>query len=271
MTTAPTVPAATVHSWQPPTGILPRGTLLVLPGRGEHGGTYERFGRRLAADGYVVHALDTAPEHTAREVLTKVAAAAGERPAAPLVLIGSDTGALQALHAAAATDAPLTPAGLILAGTAPTTEGPALTTDGPAPATGSAADDHGSDWEAELAARTACPTHRKKITDDREFVRGRLLGPVPAHLLPDTRPGLPALVLHGQADPISPLEQARGLAERLPHATLGVLHEGVHDVLNDATHRTTAATIVLWLERLRAGREMGPLLTLETGAHPAHS
>ncbi|MGP3940096.1 alpha/beta hydrolase [Streptomyces sp. 6N106] len=264
MTTAPTVPATTVRSWQPPTGILPRGTLVVLPGRGEHGGTYERFGRRLAADGYVVHALDTAPEHTAREVLTKAAAAAGEHPAPPLVLVGSDTGALQALHTATVTDAPFTTAGLILAGTAPTA-------DGPAPATGSAADDHDSDWEAELAARTACPTHRKKITDDREFVRGRLFGPVPAHLLPDTRPDLPALVLHGEADPISPLEQARGLAERLPHATLGVLHEGVHDVLNDATHRTTAATIVLWLERLRADREMNPILTLETGAHPAHS
>ncbi|MFE9067973.1 alpha/beta hydrolase [Streptomyces violaceusniger] len=267
MITAPAVSATTVHSWQPPTGILPRGTLLVLPGRGEHGGTYERFGRRLAADGYVVHALDTVPEHTVREVLTKVAAAAGERPAAPIVLIGSDTGALQALHAAADTDAPLAPAGLILAGTAPTTDGPAPATG----ATGSTGDDQIIDWEAELAARTACPTHREKINDDREFVRGRLFGPVPAHLLPDTRPDLPVLVLHGEADPISPLEQARGLAERLPHATLGVLHEGVHDVLNDATHRTTAATIVLWLERLRADREMSPLLTLGTGAHPAHS
>lgn len=115
-----------------------------------------------------------------------------------------------------------------------------------------------------MAARTACPTHRKQITDDRAFARGRLFGPVPAHLLPEARPGLPALVLHGEADPIAPLEQARGLAERLSQATLGVLHEGVHDVLNDATHRTTAATIVLWLERLRADKAMSPLLSLET-------
>ncbi|WP_063737133.1 alpha/beta hydrolase [Streptomyces sp. RTd22] len=257
MTTAPTA----LHRWQPPTGILPRGTLLVLPGRGEHGGTYERFGRRLAADGYVVHALDTAPEHTAHEVLTR-AVATGENPVAPLVVVGSDTGALQALHAAATTDAPLTPTGLILAGTAPTTDGPAPTAD----LTGT---DEDRGWDAELAARTACPTHRKKITGDREFARGRLFDPVPAHLLPDARPDLPVLVLHGEADPISPLEQARGLVERLPQATLGVLHEGVHDVLNDATHRTTAATIVLWLERLRADKAMRPLLTLETGRREA--
>ncbi|MEU0845258.1 flavin reductase [Streptomyces sp. NPDC005962] len=171
------------HQWQPPTGILPRGTLVVLPGRGEHGGTYQRFGRRLAADGYVVHALDTAPEHTAPEVLTRAVAAAGEHPAAPLVVIGGDTGALQALHAAATTDAPLAPVGLILAGTAPTA-------DSPAPPTPT---DEERGWEAELAARTACPTHRKKLTDDRAFARGRLFGPVPAHLLPDARTDLPAL------------------------------------------------------------------------------
>jgi hypothetical protein len=31
---------------------------------------------------------------------------------------------------------------------------------------------------------------------------------------------------------------------------------GRHDVLNDVTHRTVAATIVLFLERLRLGAEL---------------
>jgi hypothetical protein len=31
---------------------------------------------------------------------------------------------------------------------------------------------------------------------------------------------------------------------------------GRHDVLNDVTHRTVAATIVLFLERLRLGAKM---------------
>ena len=49
--------AQSVHAWDEPEGIAPRGTLVVLPGRGEHGGVYERFGRRIAADGYRVRAL----------------------------------------------------------------------------------------------------------------------------------------------------------------------------------------------------------------------
>jgi alpha-beta hydrolase superfamily lysophospholipase len=248
MTTTPVTPA---HHWRPPTGIAPRGTLFVLPGRGEHGGVYERFGRRLSADGYLVHALGTGPDHTAEQVQAEAAAVGGPRPVAPLVLVGSDTGALQALHVAATADTRLPLEGVILAGTAPTA--------------GSAESPPGSesDWDAELAARTACPTHRKRLTEDEGFVRGRLTAPVPAHLLADARPALPALILHGGADPISPLGQARELADRLPRATLGVLHEGLHDVLNDATHRTTAATVVLWLERLRADSEMRPILTLE--------
>ncbi|MBA2945760.1 serine aminopeptidase domain-containing protein [Streptomyces himalayensis] len=254
LATTPTARTATAHSWQPPAGIAPRGTLVVLPGRGEHGLVYERFGRRLSFDGYVVHALDTTPEHHSDDVLTATTQAVGPDPVAPVVLIGSDTGALQALHAATAAE-PTRPTlhGLVLAGTAPTT------------GTGSAhADtDTASDWDAELNARTACPTHRQKLTADPDFARGRLTGPVPHHLLTDALPDVPTLVLHGAADPLTPLEQARTLAHRLPSATFGVLHEGLHDVLNDASHRTTAATLVQWLERLRADAELRPILTIE--------
>ncbi|MDX3225064.1 hypothetical protein [Streptomyces sp. ME19-01-6] len=97
------------------------------------------------------------------------------------------------------------------------------------------------DWDTELAARTACPTHRKRLTEDERFARGRLTAPVPTRLLADARSALPALILH----------------------------EGLHDVLNDAAHRTTAAAIVLWLERLRAD---SPILTeIQSGGGPAPS
>lgn len=43
-------------SWDEPEGLAPRGTVLVAPGRGEHGGGYERLGRRLAFDAYRVRA-----------------------------------------------------------------------------------------------------------------------------------------------------------------------------------------------------------------------
>lgn len=41
-----------VASWAEPDGIAPRGTLIVIPGRGEQPELYERFGRRIAGDGY---------------------------------------------------------------------------------------------------------------------------------------------------------------------------------------------------------------------------
>ncbi|MFJ4713654.1 alpha/beta hydrolase [Streptomyces sp. NPDC088785] len=239
-------PAATAHTWRPPAPVAPRGTLVVLPGRGEHGPVYERFGRRLSADGYVVHALDTTPRQDAADVLLAVTGVLGAAPAAPVVLVGSDTGALQALGAAARAGGEVPLAGLVLAGTALGAGAPDL------------------DWEAELAARTSCPTHRHTLSRDAEFGRGLLTGPIPAHLLPgDVLPAVPALLLHGAADPLTPLGQVRALARRLPGAALAVVHDGVHDVLNDASHRTTAAAVVQWLERLRADPGLRPILSVE--------
>ncbi|GAA3717572.1 alpha/beta hydrolase [Streptomyces tremellae] len=235
-------------TWHPPAGIAPRGTLLVLPGRGEHPLVYERFGRRLAFDGYVVHAVAVRPGDGPARVLAAARAAAGPEPVAPVVLVGSDTGALQALHAAGAAGREPRVDGVVAAGAAPT---------GVAAPGG-----HGSDWEAELVARTACPTHRARLSDDETFVRGGLADPVPEALRAEAAPGVPVLLLHGDADPVTPLAEAERRAARLPQAALGVVHGGVHDTLNDITHRTTAATVVVWLERLRADGARRPLLTL---------
>ncbi|MGW6743192.1 alpha/beta hydrolase [Streptomyces sp. NPDC055025] len=268
--------AGGTRGWQPPAGIAPRGTLLLLPGRGEHPLVYERFGRRLSADGYVVHALDTTPDDNTEEILERAAEAAGPEPVGPVVLVGSDTGALQALHTAVAAGPRLPVGGVVVAGAAPATRaaeprpGPVT---GTAPATAPSfgtgtRTDAGSStlWDDELGARTACPAHRKRLTEDGGFVRGRLTAPVSARLLADARPDVPVLVLHGGTDPVTPPGRARELAARLPRATLGVVREGRHDVLNDASHRTTAAVLVLWLERLRADPELTPILTVEQGA-----
>ena len=64
-----------------------RGTVVVLTGRGEHPGVYERFGRRLAADGYTV----ALPDDPLQVPQAFAAHAEGTR-----VLLGSDTGALAA-------------------------------------------------------------------------------------------------------------------------------------------------------------------------------
>ncbi|MZG13854.1 alpha/beta hydrolase, partial [Streptomyces sp. SID5914] len=41
-----------------PQGLRTRGTVVVVPGRGESHATYNRFGRRLAADAYRVRVVN---------------------------------------------------------------------------------------------------------------------------------------------------------------------------------------------------------------------
>jgi hypothetical protein len=46
-----------VIAWNEPDGLIARGTVIVIPGRGELPTVYERFGRRLAGDAYRVRAV----------------------------------------------------------------------------------------------------------------------------------------------------------------------------------------------------------------------
>ena len=249
-----TAPATTRGAgWHPAEGLLPRGTLVLLPGRGEHPGVYERFGRRLAADAYVVHVLDTAGLDQPATV-AEVARLAEGAPV-PLVLAGSDTGALRAL--AAAVDPSLRIDALLLAGTALAADGASIT-----------------DWEDELTARTACPTHRGRLDADPGFGRGTLAEPVPAAFAQAADQAarqlgdLPVLLIHGDADAVSPVAEARRLASALPGAVLATVAGGRHDALNDISHRSVAATVVQWLERLRGGPRSPAVVTLSTAGRP---
>ncbi|GAA3244717.1 alpha/beta hydrolase [Dactylosporangium siamense] len=216
--------------WDPPAAIAVRGTVLILPGRGEHAGVYDRFGRRIAADGYAV-----------RSATPETAVSLAQDAPGPVVLAGSDTGALHALAVAAAH--PDLFAGVVAAG-APAADGVTV------------------DWDDELRARTACPTHQARLTGDTGFQRGALALPVAANLLAPAPVTVPVLVLHGEADTVSPVDAARRLAADLPKAELATVRDGRHDVLNDATHRTVAAHVVQWLERLRADADATPILTV---------
>ncbi|MEV0910512.1 alpha/beta hydrolase [Streptomyces hokutonensis] len=228
------MPSSAVSSWDEPEGLAARGTLIVLAGRGEHGGVYERFGRRLGYDAYRVRALgDPAADPAVLEQAAKLLA--DESLPGPKVLVGSDTGARYALQLAAeqtaGTDA------LILAGlpTGAWTAG---------------------SWEEEAAARTACPTHQGRLTNDPEFRRGAIDN---APELPEPRLDLvrvPVLALHGKDDTISPLDRALNVYDGHPNVHTVTFVDGRHDVLNDALHRTVAATVVLFLERLRLSPEL---------------
>ncbi|MEU2632735.1 alpha/beta hydrolase, partial [Kitasatospora sp. NPDC007106] len=220
--------------WTPTAGTAVRGTVLLLPGRGEHPGLYARFGRRLAFDGYRVLAPADVESLADTSRLAAQVTEAREHPG-PVVLAGSDTGALLALAAAAGA---ARPDALLLAGPPDDARAP-----GPA-------------WSDELTARTACPVHRGLLAADPAFRPGLLGVPVPAELASAAAaavPDLPALVLHGLADPVADPGNARSLAARLPRAELVLVADGRHDVLNDAAHRSVAAHVVQWLERLRAG------------------
>ncbi|WP_406320390.1 alpha/beta hydrolase [Streptomyces sp. NBC_00519] len=223
-----------VSSWDEPEGLAARGTLIVLAGRGEHGGVYERFGRRLAFDAYRVRALgDASADPSVLDEAAKLLA--DESLPGPKVLVGSDTGARYAARLAA--EQPAGVDALILAGLP----------------TGSWAS---GSWENEVEARTACPTHQGRLTKDPHFRRGALDEPP---VLPELRldlAGVPVLALHGTDDAVSPLERALSAYEGHPGVRVVTFDGGRHDVLNDALHRTAAATVVLFLERLRLSPEL---------------
>lgn len=241
MTVAGAVPA--VASWSEPEGVTPRGTVIVVPGRGEHAGVYERFGRRIAADGYRVWSVSdpTVDEGGSRTQIRALldstpSTESGEAGPPPRVLVGSDTGALFAALLVAEGTRGI--GGLVLAGL---------------PVADTRSD---AGWHDELVLRTSCPAHRGRLSGDDAVRRGALAAAVPAEWLAAARPAavtVPVLGLHGASDPLSPLADVRHWYTGLCEAELVAIADGVHDALNDQTHRTAAATTVLFLERLRLG------------------
>jgi pimeloyl-ACP methyl ester carboxylesterase len=236
-----------ILSWHEPDPVPLRATLIVLPGRGESAQVYERFGRRLSADAYRVHVVPAPSDDAERAGDRLSGLLADADPDVPRVVVGSDGGAAYAAHRAASAG----PAGvgaLLLAGR---------------PAAPAAAADR--DWDGELEARTSCPTHRGRIT--RAGVRrGALFTDLPAEWFDPAGAGritVPVLGIHGRADTVSPFAEARAWYAAVPRAELVGIDGGPHDALNDQTHRTVAATIVLFLERLRRGGDLAPIATAE--------
>lgn len=218
--------AAQALRFDPPAAVKVRGTVLVSPGRGETAQVYARFCRRLSADGYLV--LVGGPVDVAQDVVR------------PVVLVGADTGAARVLATAAEDGAAVD--ALVLAGWS---DGRAAELD---------------DWDDELDARTACPTHRT-LLETGAVEPGRLAHEDlrPANL--STRTDLPVLVLHGAADRVLPLDDALAALVGISHAVVVTVEEGRHDVLNDVSHRSVAARVVQFLEDVRRGPGAEPLLT----------
>ncbi|WP_329041724.1 alpha/beta hydrolase [Streptomyces sp. NBC_00178] len=246
-----------------PQGLRTRGTVLVVPGRGETRATYARLGRRLAADAYRVRvvdapALDTADPGTSLTLLGERLAVAAEGTATgadgvarPLVVVAADSGAAAVAALAAKGGAPDAwgPDALVLAGV---------------PGRGAAS---AATWEDELDVRTSCPAHRGTLSEDGGVRRGALDEPVGESLLAAAYgggTGVPALFLVGDADPLADREALARTASSLPRARLSVVHGAHHDVLNDLQHRSVAAEIVTFLETVR--NELVPVVTVDSSA-----
>lgn len=214
--------------WTPPTGVRVRGALAVIAGAGETPGVYERFGRRLSADGYVLAAFEATAAADAADWLAT-------QPDAPRVLVGWDRGAAAAL--ALVVNAIV--GGVVIAGL---------------PVAGA------DDSSAAAHERTACPVHLGLLGS----ADSRARADTSATAIPDAadlaRIRVPVLAVHGQADSIAPVGGARAVLRALPQVDLFETVGGLHDALNDQSHRSVAATIVLWLERLRAGDVRVPIV-----------
>lgn len=202
-----------------------RGTIALVTGRGERAPVYERFGQRLSSDGYTVAVFEADAEAAASWL---------SHTEAPRVLAGSDTGAAAVLRLLAqgeAADA------AILAGTPVDVEAP----------------------QPADAERTACPLHLDVLgsPDARTAPAAAEPVPDPADL---AAVAVPVLAFHGSADTASPFAEAAALLRAVPDIELIETVGGLHDALNDRSHRCVAAVIVLWLERLRTGDVHDPIV-----------
>lgn len=203
-----------------------RGTLAVVTGRGERAAVYERFGRRISADGYTVAVFEADADAAAAWIATVDT---------PRVLVGSDTGAASVLRVLAQggnVDA------AIIAGTPVDVDDAAQPTD---------------------TERTACPLHLGVLGTDAARTTSVSGEPVPASA-DLAAVAVPVLAFHGSADAISPIAEAASLLSAVPDLELIETVAGLHDALNDQSHRSVAASIVLWLERLRGGDVHVPVL-----------
>lgn len=222
--------------WTPPARV--RGTLAVVTGRGERAPVYERFGRRVSADGYTVAVFEADADAAASWLAST--------EDAPRVLVGSDTGAAAVLRALSQGE---TPDGAIVAGTPVDV-------------------DVHSTAQPSDAERTACPVHLGVLgsTDARTAAVSVEQAPAAADL---AAIAVPVLAFHGSADTVSPISEAAALLNAVPDIELIETVDGLHDALNDQSHRSVAASVVLWLERLRGGDVHVPVVRLSSGVPAA--
>jgi alpha-beta hydrolase superfamily lysophospholipase len=249
-------------SWQPDGEV--RGTVVLLHGNGEHLGLYDALARRLTEHGQAVHALDAVGHGRSdgergvipswdllvddARSLARIARA--QHPGVPLTLLGHSGGALAAVLLAMRT--PGIADAVVL----------------------SAPPMRSQDWIHEWLAlgepsipagdpREALSTHPEyadalendPLTYHDGFRRETLAAvvatwPEVAAGLADGRPAVPVLLVHGEADPLVPVEHARLTADQLPDARVVTFPGDLHDVLNEHDRDVVHDAVVAFVDEV---------------------
>ncbi|GAA4695156.1 alpha/beta hydrolase [Pseudonocardia yuanmonensis] len=251
-----------------------RCAVVVLHGYGEHVGLYDPLARRLVADGHAVHALDAVGHGRSEgeravipswddwvdDARTLVGLVRGRHPSAPVVVLGHSGGAVttmllglrdpRAADALVLSGGPLRPLGWVdeelATGAAETAEGE----------------------PTEFLSTHPDYVHallHDPLTWKGGFRRETLLAlaatwPEIASALADGRPAVPVLMVHGEADPVVPVQDAHEVAARLPDATLHSFPGDLHDVLNEHDREAVHEVVARFVGRI-AAREGAELVS----------
>jgi acylglycerol lipase len=232
-----------------------RGIVVLLHGYGEHLGLYDALGRRLSRDGHAVHALDAVGhgrsdgeraliaswDHYVDDARQLVNLAADRHPGRPVVIVGHSAGGAAAYLLALRS--PGIAQALVLSGSPLR---PLAWVD--------------DDDEVDVDPSEMFSTHP-------EYVHALLHDPLTWHggFRPETvralaatwpeiaaglaegRPDVPVLFVHGEEDPVVPIDDARANVAALPQARLTSFPGDLHDVLNehdrDVVHESVAAFV----------------------------
>ena len=239
------------HAWLPDGDV--RSTVVFCHGGfGEHLGLYDSLARRLTTDGIAVHALDAIGHGRSdgeRDLMlswddyvddarTLANLALAQHPHRPLVLMGHSAGGLAALLLAQRS--PQLAQALVVS--AP----PAR----PLPWVQALADagSEGVDSPDPTEMFSTHPRYVHALLHDPLVYRGSVprstmdavmrTWPEVAAAVAEGRPSIPVLFLHGESDPVVPVEDSRALVAQLPRATLRTFPGDLHDVLNEHDRET---------------------------------
>ncbi|MDD7942919.1 alpha/beta fold hydrolase [Actinomycetospora lutea] len=249
-----------------------RGTVVLIHGYGEHLGLYDAFAQRLTVHGHAVHALDVAGhgrsdgeravigswDHYVDDARRLLELAREEHPGVPLTVAGHSAGAvtatLLALRSPELVDAVVLSAGPLCP----------------------------QDWmEAELAAglvETEAGDPTELLSTHPEYVHALLHDPLTwkggfraemlyalvatwpeiAEGMATGRPAVPVLLVHGEADPVVPVEDSRRVAAQLPEVQVRTFPGDLHDVLNEHDRDTVHEVVAEFLDSVVPSVHVGP-------------